>query len=173
VLVTVADRSEACTVFARSKAGIVGSNPTQGMDVWCVCGFFCVCVVLCLVRGLATSWSPVQGVLQSVNYQQTGKSALCSKMGASPQVGVRGSKKKYYTVNTVAYRAWIWSVMYFRCPPLSTTLLRRMAGRGVPPSAPRMSGDWWASEPVWTERGDEERDSRPLPRIDPLVQSVT
>jgi hypothetical protein len=23
----------ACTVFARSEAGIVGSNPTQGMDV--------------------------------------------------------------------------------------------------------------------------------------------
>jgi hypothetical protein len=33
---------------SRSEAGIVGSNPTQGMDVWCVCAFFCVCVVLCL-----------------------------------------------------------------------------------------------------------------------------
>jgi hypothetical protein len=31
--VTVAERSRACTVFARSEAGIVGSNPTQGMDV--------------------------------------------------------------------------------------------------------------------------------------------
>jgi hypothetical protein len=31
--VTVAERSKACTVFARSKAGIVDSNPTQGMDV--------------------------------------------------------------------------------------------------------------------------------------------
>jgi hypothetical protein len=31
--VTVAERSEACTVFARSQAGIVVSNPTQGMDV--------------------------------------------------------------------------------------------------------------------------------------------
>jgi hypothetical protein len=31
--VTVAERSEACTVFARSEAGIVGPNPTQGMDV--------------------------------------------------------------------------------------------------------------------------------------------
>ncbi|PNF20358.1 hypothetical protein B7P43_G12827 [Cryptotermes secundus] len=46
--VTVAERSKACTVFARSEAGIVGSNPTQGMDV---------CVRLCLStgRGLATS----------------------------------------------------------------------------------------------------------------------
>jgi hypothetical protein len=33
----VAERSRACTVFARSEAGIVGSNLTQGMDVWCLC----------------------------------------------------------------------------------------------------------------------------------------
>ena len=31
--VTVAERSKACTVFARLETGIVGSNPTQGMDV--------------------------------------------------------------------------------------------------------------------------------------------
>jgi hypothetical protein len=31
--VTVAERSKACTVFARSEAGTVGSNLTQGMDV--------------------------------------------------------------------------------------------------------------------------------------------
>jgi hypothetical protein len=31
--VTVAERSRACTVFARSEAGTVDSNPTQGMDV--------------------------------------------------------------------------------------------------------------------------------------------
>jgi hypothetical protein len=40
--VTVAERPKACTYFARSEAGNVGSNLTQGMDVWCV--FFCVCV---------------------------------------------------------------------------------------------------------------------------------
>jgi hypothetical protein len=42
--ITVAAVSKARTVFARSNAGIVGSNPTQGMDV-CV-RVFCVCVVL-------------------------------------------------------------------------------------------------------------------------------
>jgi hypothetical protein len=31
--VTVAELSKACTVFASSEAGIVDSNPTQGMDV--------------------------------------------------------------------------------------------------------------------------------------------
>jgi hypothetical protein len=32
--ITVAARSEAWRVFARSNAGIVGSNPIQGMDVF-------------------------------------------------------------------------------------------------------------------------------------------
>jgi hypothetical protein len=40
------------TVFAHSNARIVGSNPTQGMDV-CL-RLFCVCVVLCVGSGLAT-----------------------------------------------------------------------------------------------------------------------
>jgi hypothetical protein len=37
VPVTVAERYEACTVFVRSEAGIVVLNPTQGMDVKCLC----------------------------------------------------------------------------------------------------------------------------------------
>jgi hypothetical protein len=32
------------TVAARSNTEIVGSNPTQGMDVWCVYAFIlCLC----------------------------------------------------------------------------------------------------------------------------------
>jgi hypothetical protein len=58
-------RLTAWTVFARSKAGIVGSNPTQGMDV-CIVFVYSVCVVLWVGRGLAPGWSPVQGVLQTV-----------------------------------------------------------------------------------------------------------
>jgi hypothetical protein len=63
--VTVVERSIAWTVFARSDAWTVGWNPTQGMDVYCLC---CVCIFLCLCtgRGLATSWSPVQEVLPTV-----------------------------------------------------------------------------------------------------------
>jgi hypothetical protein len=38
--------------------------PFKGMDVY-VC-LFCVCVVLCVGSGLATGWSPVQGVLPTV-----------------------------------------------------------------------------------------------------------
>jgi hypothetical protein len=53
--VTVAERSRACTVFARSETGIVGSNSTHGKDIWCLC----VCTFLCLytAKGLATSRS--------------------------------------------------------------------------------------------------------------------
>jgi hypothetical protein len=43
---------------------------------------FSVCVVLCLGRGLATSWSLAQALLPSVNDQETEKSAPCSKVGA-------------------------------------------------------------------------------------------
>jgi hypothetical protein len=64
--ITAAAPSKAWTVFARSNAGIVGSNPTRGMDV-CVCLFcVCVCVVLCIGTGLATCWSSVQCVLPCV-----------------------------------------------------------------------------------------------------------
>jgi hypothetical protein len=39
----------------------VSSNPTQGMDGWCVC-----VLSWCLGRGLATGWSLAQGVQPSV-----------------------------------------------------------------------------------------------------------
>jgi hypothetical protein len=42
--VTVAARSKAWTVFACTDVGIVGLNPTQGMDVLCVYVFIlCLC----------------------------------------------------------------------------------------------------------------------------------
>jgi hypothetical protein len=56
-----AGRSNAWTVFVRFNTGVVASNPTRGMDV-CV-RLFGFCVVLCVGSGLATGWSPVQGVL--------------------------------------------------------------------------------------------------------------
>jgi hypothetical protein len=60
----VAARSKARIVFAHTNNGIVGSNPTRGMDV---CEhLFCLCVFPCVGSGLATVWSPVQGVLLTV-----------------------------------------------------------------------------------------------------------
>jgi hypothetical protein len=62
--ITVAAWSKAQIVFARSKAGIVGSNPTEGTEV-CV-RLICICVVLYVGSGLATGWLPVQGVIPPV-----------------------------------------------------------------------------------------------------------
>jgi hypothetical protein len=44
--ITVVVQSKAGTVSARSKAGVVASNPIWSMDVFLP--LFCVCVVLCV-----------------------------------------------------------------------------------------------------------------------------
>jgi hypothetical protein len=75
--ITVAARTKAWIVFARSNTGIVGSNPSRGVDV-CV-RFYCVCIVLCVGSGLATGWSPVQGVLPLCIDQETAKAAKVHK----------------------------------------------------------------------------------------------
>jgi hypothetical protein len=62
--IAVAARSGTWTVFARSNTGIVGSNPSRGMNV--CARLFCVCVVLCVGSGLVTGWSSVQGDLPTV-----------------------------------------------------------------------------------------------------------
>jgi hypothetical protein len=86
-LVTVAKQSEAFTVCTRLEAGFMGPNLTQGMDVWYVYVFIlCLCVVLCLGRGLATSQSLVQGVLQSVKWPKRKKKKTIS----TPQ-SIRGT----------------------------------------------------------------------------------
>jgi hypothetical protein len=59
--ITVATRSKAWTVFARSNAGIMGSNPTQSMDVFV--RLFCISVVLFVGRNHVKGWTRVQGVL--------------------------------------------------------------------------------------------------------------
>jgi hypothetical protein len=62
--IAVAARCKARTFFACSSTGIVGSNPTSGMDV---CPrLFRVCAVLCVGSGLATGWSLIHGVLPNV-----------------------------------------------------------------------------------------------------------
>jgi hypothetical protein len=58
----------------------------------CMC-LFCVCDVLCLGRGLATSWSLVQGVLPYVKWSWNKKSEV------RVQGGCRGSKKKSNWIN--------------------------------------------------------------------------
>jgi hypothetical protein len=82
----MAAASKAWTVFALSNAGIVGSIPTQGMDI-CLC-LFCVCVVLCVGSGLATGWSPVHGVLPSAK-----KKMITELSRMSNEYGIKNNKK--------------------------------------------------------------------------------
>jgi hypothetical protein len=63
--IAMAAPSKAWTVFTRSNTGVVGLNPTQGIDV-CV-RLFCVCVVSYAGSGLEMGSSPIQGVLPTVN----------------------------------------------------------------------------------------------------------
>jgi hypothetical protein len=62
--ITMTARCEVWTVFVPLNTGIVGSNPTQGMDV--CARLFCFYVVLYRGRDLARGWSPVQGVIPTV-----------------------------------------------------------------------------------------------------------
>jgi hypothetical protein len=62
-MITKPARSKAWTLFIHSNTGNVGSNPTRSMDVCALLFYVCV---LCLGSGLATGWSPVQGVLPTV-----------------------------------------------------------------------------------------------------------
>jgi hypothetical protein len=59
----MAARSEAPTVLGRSNTEIVDSNPTRGMDVCLRFSVFVLSVLSYVGRGLASGWSPVQGVL--------------------------------------------------------------------------------------------------------------
>jgi hypothetical protein len=52
----VATPSKAWTVLASSSAGMVGSNPTWGMDA--CARLFCVCIVLCVGVGIMMADPP-------------------------------------------------------------------------------------------------------------------
>jgi hypothetical protein len=62
--VTVAEQSNTCTVFARNSGSWVRIPLRASM--FSVCVRVCVFLCLCTGRGLATSWSPAQGVLPTV-----------------------------------------------------------------------------------------------------------
>jgi hypothetical protein len=59
--VPVAVPSKEHMILDHLNTRIVGSNPARGVNVCPV--FFCVCVVFCESRGLATGRSLVQGIL--------------------------------------------------------------------------------------------------------------
>jgi hypothetical protein len=64
--VTVAEWSRTWTVLTRLDTGIICSNPTRGMDLYVYVYVYSMFVLSCVGRGLAMSWSLVQGVLPTV-----------------------------------------------------------------------------------------------------------
>jgi hypothetical protein len=58
--VTVAERSKACIVFARSEAGVIGSKSLVRIPLrawmFSVCVCVCMCVLLCLCTSREALW---------------------------------------------------------------------------------------------------------------------
>jgi hypothetical protein len=59
----VASQSKTRNIFSRLNTGIVGSNPTRGMDVY----VSSVLVLSCVGSAPAKAWSPVHGALPTVD----------------------------------------------------------------------------------------------------------
>jgi hypothetical protein len=74
-------------VFPHSNTEVIGSNPTRSMNV-CV-RLFCVYVVLCEGRILATGWSPDQGVLPTVYRLRHWKRGQGRNRGATTDLRLR------------------------------------------------------------------------------------
>jgi hypothetical protein len=117
---------------ALSNAGIVGSNHTQGMDV-CV-RLFCVCIVMSVGSGLATGWSPVQGVLPTVyRIKKLKKRPRSNKRTVEPQIdGRTDGRTNRQTDRSMALKPFLWPW------PLSVswsfTQSVRLLGRRISPS---------------------------------------
>jgi hypothetical protein len=103
--ITVTARSKTLTVFARSNAGIVNSNTTQGMNV-CV-PLFCVCVVLCVGRGLATGWSPVLRVVPTVHrFKKLKKRPRSNKRTVESQTDKGWQRNQTERIESAPFGSW-------------------------------------------------------------------
>jgi hypothetical protein len=108
------------TVFTRSNTGVVGSNPTRGIDV--SVRLFCVCVVLCVGSGLATGLSPVRGVLPAVCRLRNWKS------WKGPAKGYRSREKKE-RILTLARVSMAWSDQYIPTLDMTNVFVVRKLNR--------------------------------------------
>jgi hypothetical protein len=105
---TVAARSKAWTLFARSNAEIVGSNPTQGMDI-CV-RLFCVCTVLCAGSQVAAFQLADPPSKESYRLckkiKKLNKSAKVQQRAVEPQIDKLEKVIQYS--NYVSVSTWGW-----------------------------------------------------------------
>jgi hypothetical protein len=87
--ITKAALSKAWNVFARSNTGIMGSNPTQGMDM-------CVYSVFVLGSILATGWSPSKESYRLSEVKPSVSRMFCtSSEGNRNRVIIRRNKKRH------------------------------------------------------------------------------
>jgi hypothetical protein len=99
-IVWVAARSRAWNIFGLLNTGIVDSNPIRGADV-CVSPVF---VLSCVGSGLATGWSPSQGVLPTVYKIQISELINSEWAQAKGPNLWRQKKQKKYTVTCMRVR---------------------------------------------------------------------
>jgi hypothetical protein len=86
----------------------MSSNPTQGMDVWCVCAFS-VFVLSCVqVEALRRADHPSKESYRLWIIKKLRNQPYAPKVGASSQIGGKRKKKKYIES---AYRSANLSVL--------------------------------------------------------------
>jgi hypothetical protein len=94
---TMAARSKAWTVFARSNTGIVGSNPIRVMGCLPEFILWLCCPVLC--SGLAKCWSPIQRILPTVckihNFRSNSESELICQLRKRKRSGRRSRSSRW------------------------------------------------------------------------------
>jgi hypothetical protein len=103
--VTVGSWSKAWTISNRLDAGIVGSNPTRGMNVYVCVYVYSMFLLSCVGRGLAMSWSLIQGVLPTVLDRETEVKREVSRMTHAPvgaKKGIKTNKKRL-----ILWKRWI------------------------------------------------------------------
>jgi hypothetical protein len=134
----MAARFKIWTAFDRTNTGIVGWNPTRGMDV-CV-RLFCVCVVLCVGSGLATGWSPLQEVLPIVYMikklkKRPRSEGLYSQRKKEFNYQLRNGRRERWNIVTILRTrildSWIWRepwthsvVLLFSCRDAGFLILK-------------------------------------------------
>jgi hypothetical protein len=115
--IIVAARSKAWTVFARSNVRIVGSNPSQCMDVCIVCAFIPFFVLFCVKVEALRLADP-----QSKESYRLFVGSRNWKSGQSPKKGCTAIKKfiKRMKISCTLYYlvSWLKPMVSFKPQPL-------------------------------------------------------
>jgi hypothetical protein len=102
--IAVVAPSKAWNDFTRSNTGIVGSNPTWGMDV-CVYSVF---ALFSIGSGFARGWSPIQGVLPCVHEIKISELNNCEwPQAKEPNPSTKKSLSKIHITWSDHHNRWL------------------------------------------------------------------